>query len=58
VSSNTKKEPPVTLVKTWCHLLAQNDDKAAKNRAAEMLTSAFGDMQTAANFIKKHKIAV
>ncbi len=55
--NHEKKEPPVVLVKTWYHLLTQSEDKAAKNRAAEMLTNAFGDMQTAALFIKKHKIA-
>jgi hypothetical protein len=31
------QEPPVALVKTWYHLLVQNEDKAAKTRAAEML---------------------
>jgi len=51
------KEPPVVLVKTWYHLLIQGEDKAAKNRAAQMLINAFGDMETAARFIKKHNIA-
>ena len=54
---NQNKEPPVVLVRTWYQLLNQNEDKAAKSRAAQMLINAFGDMQTAAIFIKKHGIA-
>ena len=56
MESNDQKEPPIVLVKTWYHLLTQGADKAAKLRAAQMLTESFGDMDTAAQFIKKHGI--
>ena len=51
-----KKEPPVILVKTWYSLLIQKDDMSAKERGKEMLLGAFGDMQSVAVYLKKHKI--
>ncbi len=51
-----KKEPPVILVKTWYSLLIQKDDLSAKERGKEMLLGAFGDMQSVAVYLKKHKI--
>ncbi|MER2492527.1 hypothetical protein [Catenovulum sediminis] len=53
---NAKKEPPVPLVKTWYQLLMQQDDPELKEHGKNMLISAFGDIQTAAQFIKKHGI--
>ena len=55
--SSRKSEPPVVLVRTWYQLLSRSEDSEAKDRAVEMLTGAFGDMKTAAEFIKRHKIA-
>ncbi len=47
---------PPPLVKTWYDLLMQNNDLDAKERGKEMLLGAFGDMKSAAEFLKKHKI--
>ncbi len=51
-----KREPPVVLVRTWVELLRTSDVPEVKARASEMLLNAFGDMASAAEFMKKNNI--
>jgi len=48
--------PPKVLIKTWYQLLKQNDDKEAKQRAAEMLLSVFGTMDDFAKYIEQNDL--
>jgi len=51
------KEPPLVLVITWLDLLKNAEEKMVRDRANEMLLSAFGDDMTAiVKFMKKHNI--
>ena len=51
-----KKGPPVVLVRTWINLLTSSEEKEVKDRAAEMLLNAFGNMKNAVAFAEKHQI--
>lgn len=55
-NNNIKHNPPVPLVKTWYQLLMNQDNPKLKEHGKNMLIGAFGDIQSAAAFIKKHGI--
>jgi hypothetical protein len=52
-----QQQPPIILVQTWFELL-QSPELAAQQHAQKMLTGAFGDMQAALHFVKKHNVEV
>lgn len=51
-----RNHPPIILVRTWCDLLKNAENKEAKHRAQEMLLGAFGDEQAIIEFLKIHNI--
>jgi hypothetical protein len=53
-----RRAPPKVLVETWLHLLTQNEDTELKEHGKNILLSAFEDMQTVANYIKKNHIKI
>jgi len=53
---NKKTPPSVEQVKHWYQLINQNIDVTAKHRATEKLLDAFGDIDIAIEFMKKHGI--
>ena len=55
---SSDREPPLILVKTWVNILNSNEAREVKDHAERMLTSAFGDIQTAAAFCIKNGIRV
>ncbi|WP_421133219.1 hypothetical protein [Alteromonas sp. A079] len=48
--------PPITLVKTWYHLLSSSEDNAVKARAQQMLLNAFGTPEAILIYLKKNNI--
>ena len=48
----------IDLVKTWVGLLKSNESMEVKEHVINMLTNAFGDLQTAAAFCIKNGIRI
>jgi hypothetical protein len=53
-----KQELPKVLVETWLHLLSQNKDLELKEHGKDMLLGTFENMQSVANYVKKHHIKI
>ncbi|WP_203565325.1 hypothetical protein [Alteromonas profundi] len=48
--------PPVSLVKTWYHLLCHAEDEKVKAHAQEMLLGAFDSPEKLKQFLLEHKV--
>jgi hypothetical protein len=53
-----KREPSKILVETWLYLLTQEEDTELKEHGKNMLLATFGNMQSVANYVKKHNIKI
>lgn len=51
-------EPPLALVRTWLDLIKSAEQKEVKDHAVKMLLSAFGNLENAAIYCKKHGLKI